>query len=307
MSTQTFLRSFKRFAARRGTPQQVISDNAKTFVSAAQHLANLKVRWSFNLEKAPWWGGFFERMVQSVKRCLKKSIGSAKLTYDELSTALTEVEAIVNSRPISYLSSEDLEEPLTPSHLLTGHRILSLTDGMGATTDVTDEDFVLSSEDFNAKAQRLTRALQDYWIRWREEYLLQLRERYHAADNTGIPRAPILGEVVLVHDENHPRTLWKLGRVTSVITGDDGQIRGAVLEVTTNGRPSTLRRPISCLYPLEVTPKSTAGSNSALSKQDDNVKTTEADDGVSHTRPARAAAERARQQMHKWITDNGDM
>ena len=64
MSTRTFLRSFKRFTARRGTPAQVISDNAKTFVSAAQYLADLKVRWSFNLEKAPWWGGFFERMVQ---------------------------------------------------------------------------------------------------------------------------------------------------------------------------------------------------------------------------------------------------
>ena len=297
MSTQTFLRSFKHFTARRGTPVQVISDNAKTFVSAAQYLADLKMRWSFKLEKAPWWGGFFERMVQSVKRCLRKSIGSAKLTYDELSTALTEVEAIVNSRPISYLSSET-------ANAIPLHRVLSLPDGTGATTDIADEDFILSSEDLNARAQSLTRALEDYWIRWREEYLLQLRERYHAADNTGVPRAPILGEVVLVHDENHPRTLWKLGRVTS---GDDGQIQGAVLEVATNGRLSTLRRPISCLYPLEVTPKSKADSNS---EQDGSVRITEADDSVSPTRPARAAAERARQQVRKWITelnDNGDM
>ena len=150
-----------------------------------------------------------------------------------------------------------------PSHLLTGHWVLCLPDGTGATTDITDEDFVQSAEDLNARAQRLTRALEDYWIRWREEYLLQLRERYHTADNTGIPRAPILGEVVLVHNENHPHTLWKLGRVTSVIADDGGQIQGAVLEVTTNGRLSTLRRPISCLYPLEVTPKSKADLNSA--------------------------------------------
>ena len=182
------------------------------------------MKWSFNLEKALWWGGFFEWMVQSVKQCLKKSIGSAKLSYDELSTALTEVEAIVNSRPISYLSSEDLEEPLTPSHLMIGHHVLSLPDSTRVTTDIYDEDFVLSSEDLNCKAQRLTRALEDYWIRWREEYLLQLKERYHVTDNTGIPQAPIIGEIVLVHNENHPHTLWKLGRVTSVITGDNGQI-----------------------------------------------------------------------------------
>jgi len=120
----------------------MVSNNAKTFVAAAQiianvltcpevqqHFASMKVKWIFNLEKAPWWGGFFERMVQSMKWCLKKTIGKAKLSYDELLMVLTEVEAIINSRPLSYFSSEDLEELLTPSHLLTGHRTLSLPDG----------------------------------------------------------------------------------------------------------------------------------------------------------------------------------
>jgi len=60
MSTQTFLRAFKRFITGRGVPTQVISDNAKTFVSAAQYLTGLKVAWSFNLEKTPWWSGFLK-------------------------------------------------------------------------------------------------------------------------------------------------------------------------------------------------------------------------------------------------------
>ena len=72
-------------------------------------------------------------MVQFLKGCLRKSIGNAKLSYDELSTALTEVEAIVNSRPISYLSSVDLEEPLTLSHLIIGYRVLSSPDSTRAT------------------------------------------------------------------------------------------------------------------------------------------------------------------------------
>ena len=95
-------------------------------------------------------------MMQSIKRCLRKSIRSIKLSFNELSTALTEVEGIVNLRLISYLSSEDLEEALTPSHLKIGHCVLSLPDSTIAATNIDDEDFVLSSEDLNTKAQHLT-------------------------------------------------------------------------------------------------------------------------------------------------------
>ena len=183
---------------------------------------------------------------------------------------------------------------------------LKQPDGTGVTTDSTDEDFLLSSEDLNARAQILTGALNDYWIRWREEYLLQLRERHYATDNVGVPRAPIPGEVVVIHDDNHPRTLWKLGRVTDVITGDDVQIRGAVLKVTTNGRQATLRRPISCLYPLEERPKSKANPKFTSSEKDDSAKITGADDCTLPTQPVRASATRARQQVHKWMTELND-
>lgn len=80
------------------------------------------------MERAPWWGGLFERMVGLTKRCLRKMIGRAKLTYDELLTAIVEVEMILNSRPLTYVSPDDIEEPLTPAHFLTGRRLLSLPD-----------------------------------------------------------------------------------------------------------------------------------------------------------------------------------
>ena len=68
-----------------------------------EFMAGAEVKWNFNVERAPWWGGFFERMVQLMKRTLRKLVGQAKLTYDELHTTVTEVEAILNSRPLSYL------------------------------------------------------------------------------------------------------------------------------------------------------------------------------------------------------------
>ena len=85
-------------------------------------------------------GWLFERMVQSMKWCLRKASGKAKLSYNELATVLTEMKAIINLRPLSYFSSEDLEEPLTPSHLLTGHCTLSLPDEQVTGVANGDED-----------------------------------------------------------------------------------------------------------------------------------------------------------------------
>ena len=57
-------------------------------------------------------------------------IGQAKFSYDEMHTVIVENKAIINSRPLSYVSSDDTEEALTPSHLLVEHRILSLPDNL---------------------------------------------------------------------------------------------------------------------------------------------------------------------------------
>ena len=88
LSSAVFLLAFRRFTSRRGLPSIVITDNAKTFKSASSevkkivrsqevqlYMVNHQVTWSFILEKAPWWGGFWERLVGSVKRCLKKNLG----------------------------------------------------------------------------------------------------------------------------------------------------------------------------------------------------------------------------------------
>ena len=141
LTTAAFIRCLRRFVARRGNPELLISDNAKTFKAGSAQLAKIfndpdtasfmlkqKIEWRFNLEKAPWWGGFFERMIKSTKRCLKKTLGKARLTYEELCTVLAEVECILNSQPLTYMYPDELEEPLTPSHLISGRRMLSLPD-----------------------------------------------------------------------------------------------------------------------------------------------------------------------------------
>ena len=99
-----FIRSFKRFVGRRGIPRLVVTDNAVFQLPAVQNfLLDLKITWRFNLERAPWWGGFFERLILCVKRCLKKTIRNAKLTYEELLTVVVDIECVLNSRPLTYI------------------------------------------------------------------------------------------------------------------------------------------------------------------------------------------------------------
>ena len=83
----------------------------------------------------------FEHMVKSTKRCLRKMIGRAHFSFDELIAALAEIEAVINSRPLSYISAINLEEPLNPFHLLVGRRIINLPDHLGHLTDGDSEGY----------------------------------------------------------------------------------------------------------------------------------------------------------------------
>ena len=246
-------------------PHKFVSDNGKTFKAAAtfikavfkdnvimKHLSGLGMEWKFNLEKAPWWGGVFERMIKLTKRCLRKMVGQAKLSLDELQTAIVEIESIINSRPLSYLTSGDMEEPPTPSHLLIGRRVLNLPDNLGYILDSDDDEFVIDANQLDRRVKHLSNILNQFSKRWRTEYLMELRESHRQTNPGGSSQPAIeVGDVVVVHDESLPRGPWKLGKVQEIIAGRDGKIRGATVKVSSNNRQhSMLRRPVQLLYPL---------------------------------------------------------
>ena len=158
----------------------------------------------------------------------------------------------LNSRPLSYVSSEDVEEPLTPSHLLCGYRVLSLPDLM-SNEDENNYGASVTSGDLTRRMKHLSKTLNDFWRRWRTEYLLELREAHrHLRDPKGVDDPIAAGDVVVVHDENLPRGLWKLSKVEKLIPGTDGNVRCAVVKVASKGQHSvTLKRPVQRLYPLE--------------------------------------------------------
>ena len=96
------------------------NDNAKTFKSAAKEvksigrstevqrfLANKGIVWDFIVEKGPWHGGFWERMIQSTKPCLRKSLGSTSMNFESLQTLLIEIEATINNQPLMYIYDDE--------------------------------------------------------------------------------------------------------------------------------------------------------------------------------------------------------
>ena len=243
----TFICSLRRFSARRGTPDIINSDNAKTFKFTRKFLDKLscdysflsflqskRIQWIFNLERSPWWGGHFERLVGSTKRCLKKVLGNAKLKFDELLTVLIEIECTLNNRPLTYIYDEVDCQPLTPSHLMYGRRLMNLAEGANGVSNGFEED----ESNHTKRFLYLMKKLNHFWSRWRREYLVDLREMHK---NNGIKESDIaIGDVVLIKEDNVKRGQWKMGVVNDLIKGKDGITRGAKVRIVKNGKPEIL-------------------------------------------------------------------
>ncbi len=257
LSMVEFLLCLRRFSGRRGMPSLIVSDNAKTFKAAAKFLRKLmkdddimtylednSIVWKFNLSRAPWWGGFFERMIGCVKRCLKKILGNSRLSLVELQTVMSEIEGTVNNRPLTYDYSEFGEDMITPAHLIYGYRFDNIPD------EVKDEE---DEKDLHRRLRYIANKRRHYGRRWHREYLLDLREHHKKIQKKNGSQLIKDGDVVIVFDESLPRGKWKLGHVTKLIVGKDDHIRGAVIDVVTGkGRLTQLERPVQKLYPLEV-------------------------------------------------------
>ena len=166
---------------------------------------------------APWWGGFFERVIKSTKRCLKKSLGTARVTYEELLTIIVETEGILNSRPLTYVSDE-MRDPLTPSQLVIGRRLLS---SHGSAKQPSAGYHTV--RDLSRREKYLNTVLSHFWKRWQKEYLTELRVHHNCNSSNRKPTRV----------------------VKSLITGRDGYHRGAVVRVRSGDRVVEMTRPVT--------------------------------------------------------------
>jgi len=256
LSTTAFLNSLKRFIARRGKCISIYSDNGTNFVGANNALKEMyqlvsasdekihdflteqTIEWHFLPPQSPHMGGLWESAVKSCKTHLAKVVGSALLTFEELTTVITQIEAILNSRPLTPMSADPTDlQALTPGHFLIGRPLVSILNADLTNLNVNRLD----------RYQLLEQMKQNFWKRWSVEYLAQLQQRNKWKEVQGTIKR---GTMVVMREPNIPPMNWRLGRVVDVHPGRDGLVR--VVDVKT--ATGTYQRSLSklCVLPIDV-------------------------------------------------------
>ena len=249
LSVKSFLPAFRSIISRCGIPENIISDNFKTFkaVEVQNFMRYLRIKWNFILEKSPWWDGFYERMVRSIKNTLKKVVGVSSLDYEQLNTVLVEIENVINSRPLSYMNDENLDENLTPYPLIYGRNI--------ATNKLSLLKIATDGESLRLNCKKINIILKHFVKRFTNEYLSSLHERYTYRTGKKVEDCRLyVGDIVLLREEFVPRMKWRKRKVLKLIRGIDNKVRGAELLVYNKNseKTSKIKRPLQLIVPLEI-------------------------------------------------------
>ena len=208
------------------------------------------ILWQFTVQLSPWMGGIYERMVGLTKRSLRKGIGKARLSSEQLSTILTEVEAMVNSRPLTYVGEDITDNVLTPGHFLAINSKTCLPPVDDGGPDLGFNPNLSSAQQLLNLWTKGQRILNRLWRLWRDEHMLSLRERHQNELRQGRSLSsenPSLNAVVLIKDDL-ARANWRLGRVIKLHRSNDNEVRLATVRLPNN---QVLRRPLSLLCPIE--------------------------------------------------------
>ena len=254
LTSAAFIATLRRFIARRGKPSIIWSDHGTNFVGAAREIKELyhnirtrdyqrtiveyctgqNVQWKFTPEQAPHFGGLWEAAVKSFKSHLKKVVRETRLTFEELTTITAQIEACLNSRPLTPLPEpSDNLEVLMPGHFLTGRPLEALPDS--------------PSTDHNVPILRrwhLCQAIvRHFWKRWSLEYLCHLQK----FSKWNVPTRNFkVGDIVCVREESLFPTKWPLARIVQTHPGQDGKVR----VVTVRTQAGIYKRPIVKIVPL---------------------------------------------------------
>lgn len=265
LSTDAFLLGLRCFIGIRGAVSTIMCDQGTNFVGAdnelkaalkkldrtrvEEYLAKEQCQFKFNAPHSSHAGGVWERQIRSIRTILRSTVALVPGRLDDFSLRCLFYEAmsIVNSRPISPLPNDPHQEALTPNHLLTMKSSQPLP---------PPGEFVRQDMYARKRWRRIQYLTEQFWSRWRKEYVLDLSKRQKWTTPT---RNVQVGDVVLVVEENAPRMEWPIAIVTEAKESSDGLVRRVVLRIGNRnldrhgkplGQSSILERPVQKIVVL---------------------------------------------------------
>ena len=272
LSSGDFLLALRRFIGIYGKPKRIHSDNGTNFVGGERELREeaeklygeeelasffkeKSIEWTFQPPRAPHFGGAHESLVKSTKRALYRALDEEKgkfrhPTEDLLKTLLFEVAGLLNTRPLTYTSSDPTDfRPLTPNDFMNRPPVADVPAG--------EFDSSLPRDHY----RYVQKMLNIFWDMWKSSYLQSLSSRKKW--RTEQPNFQV-GSVVMEIDKTLKRGEWNIGHVVRVYPGEDGLVRAVDVEL-----PSGIfRRAIHRLCLLEPV---SSGSPSASPDSGENV------------------------------------
>ena len=189
-------------------------------------LARMSITWQFNLSRAPWWGGQYERLIGVVKQALYETIGNGFLSWTELENVILDVEVTLNNRPLSYVEDDDIQLPiLTPNSLqFCQPNILPEL-----------QDHHVENPHLRKRAKHIQRCKVALWKRWSSEYLKALRERHNMKHRNKVLSLKI-SDVVIVRGEEKNRENGKSGSWIGLLSVRTVSCEGRSFELEQNVR-----------------------------------------------------------------------
>ncbi|XP_065079709.1 uncharacterized protein LOC135702581 [Ochlerotatus camptorhynchus] len=256
LTSDAFVNVLKRLVGHRGRVTDIYCDNARTFVGANRLLeenrqkfndmhnssgllvfcADNRITFHFNPARSPHFGGLWEASVKTFKYHLYRVMKDTLLNIDDFNTLIIQIEGVMNSRPLTPLSSDPADViALTPGHLIIGEPVHSLPEPNICDIPINRLD----------SFQKMQQRLQHFWRAWSRDYVAQLQDR---------KKWPVVhpdidvGTLVVLKEDNAPPMRWNLGRIAQVFPSKDGHVR--VVQVRT--AHGTYRRAITEVCPLPI-------------------------------------------------------
>lgn len=295
MNTTQFLLAFVKFCNIHCVPKSLYSDNASTFLHAAKILSNSDLDCPLNeyLIKnsikhiriplySAWVGNAWERLLRVVKGCLFKSIGRKKLEFFEFSSLLTDIQNVINNRPLTYRDSDPNNiDVITPNSFLKTGLVKEITFGRVSGMELQ----LPNRKELVSALNRREDVFDHFKTVWYEQYLISLRESSRDVyESHWVDRIKV-GDIVLLYSPIKSRPHWPLGIVTELLTGSDNKTR-CVRVRRADGSQDV--HSINLLYPLELSLLST--DNAEINNPDPAI----GKDGSASPTAAASAAQRPR-------------